>query len=110
MSAVGVYNADGEPLGIEYHYDDPPEYDDDRDPGPEPSDIGPFPGCCKRGDWSGAKHQPSEAFLFVPHVQDRAWFHVGPRTLFLEEVSPAYRWVCEYCGREGTKAELEGDE
>ena len=81
MSIQGIYNEDGEPLGIEYIYEDEGDwYEDDYFIG----DEGPFEGCCKRGDWDGV----SEA-----------------RTA--EEAADGTRlWECVYCGTIGTEAEL----
>lgn len=63
--------------------------------------------CCQRGDWSGADHQPSTAFLFVPATQKHV-FRGEVHTHFLPEYDPAvYRWSCDYCGTEGTAAQLD---
>lgn len=85
MSIRGIYNTDGEPLGIEHVYHD--DYDEDLWYAADHLlDDGPFPGCCKRGDWGG-------------------WKGGGHAT---EADDPARLWVCVHCGNVGTSTELKG--
>lgn len=63
--------------------------------------------CCQRGDWSGADHQPASAFIYVPIVRPRPFWPGETRTYFSPETTTDYRWECEYCGRIGTRAQLD---
>lgn len=105
MTGTPIRNADGEYIGIDYHYGDEHEYDEnpyDIDPG----DIGEFDGCCARGDWNGHRCQPDSAVIYVPIVQvSRLW---GTSVYFDETQTADYLWECTYCGTIGTADVLNG--
>lgn len=111
MTIQTVYNSDGEILGTEHYYGDEGRwYDDDSYHGQGEAFDGPHEGCCKRGDWNGAHHQPASAWLYMPIVTNRKWLARNEHAVYFSpETTSDYRWECDYCGRVGTRAELMSD-